>query len=129
MKHGSVLRRLVSLALGVWLVIGRASADDAPTTVQLRWNAPEECPDDLALLRAVEGFLGRPLEAKRDRALSVNVKVQGDPERGYAAKLSFTDAAGVTERVLDHPECGKLVEGVALLIALTIDPDGVKARQ
>ena len=33
---------------------------DAPR-VALRWNAPEQCPDDAQLIAAVESLLGEPL--------------------------------------------------------------------
>lgn len=124
-----MLRGLVSLVVAVvWSASGMAAAADAPERVSLRWNAPDSCPDDAQLVRAVETFLGQPLAESREQKLSVNVSVQGGPG-GFSAKLSFQSPQGTQERFLEHPECSKLTEGVALLAALAIDPERVKARQ
>jgi hypothetical protein len=80
-------------------------------------------------LRQVEAFLGRQLEQRSARALTVEARVAGDESRGYVAALSFTDARGTTERELTHPDCAKLTEAAALLVALVIDPERVKAVQ
>lgn len=124
-----MLRGLVSLVVvAVCWASGTAEAADAPERVSLRWNAPDSCPDDAQLVRAVEGFLGQPLAESREQRLSVSVSVQGGPG-AFSAKLSFQGPQGSQERFLEHPECSKLTEGVALLAALAIDPDRVKARQ
>lgn len=124
-----MLRGLVSLAvLALCWASGTAAAAEAPQRVSLRWNAPDECPDDAQLVRAVEGFLGQPLAESREQRLSVSVSVQGG-RGGFSAKLSFQSPQGSQERFLEHPECSKLAEGVALLAALAIDPERVKARQ
>ncbi len=113
----------------VGLGASSAGAEPAPPRIQLRWSAPEECPDDLTLLRRVEGFLGESLDRAADQPVAIDVRVQGDAAHGYAAKLSFVSAQGKTERALEHPNCSKLTEGVALLVALGIDPERVRAQQ
>lgn len=123
-----MIRGSVWIAVAACLATETAQAADAPERVTLRWNAPDTCPDDAQLVRAVEGFLGQPLVESREQQLAVSVTVQVGPG-GFSAKLSFTSPAGTQERFLEHPECGKLTEGVALLAALAIDPDRVKARQ
>lgn len=124
MIRGSMWIAVVAACLAT--ETGRAA--DALERVSLRWNAPDTCPDDAQLVRAVEGFLGQPLVESREQQLSVSVTVQVGPD-GFAAKLSFKSPAGTQERFLEHPECAKLTEGVALLAALAIDPERVKARQ
>lgn len=94
----------------------------------MRWNAPDSCPDDAQLINAVEGFLGQRLAEAREQELAVSINVQGD-EAGYSAKLKFTGPSGPDERFLEHPECSKLMEAAALVAALAIDPERVKARQ
>jgi hypothetical protein len=124
-----MIRGAVSMVVVVAsLATAGAQAADAPERVSLRWNAPDTCPDDAQLVRAVEGFLGQPLVESREQQLSVSVNVQAGPG-GFAAKLSFKSPGGTQERFLEHPECSKLTEGVALLAALAIDPERVKARQ
>jgi len=103
-------------------------AEDGAARVSLRYDAPDACPDDAHLVRAVEGFLGQPLAESREQQLSVVINVQGSPG-GFSAKLSFKSPQGTQERFLEHAECDKLTEGVALLAALAIDPERVKARQ
>ena len=105
-----------------------ASAQEAAPRVALRWNAPDECPDDAALLAAVQGFLGEPLSAANEQHLSVTLSVTG-AAGAFAAKMRFKSKSGVEERFLEHPECSKLMEACALLAALAINPERVKARQ
>src|SRR5690349_7103990 len=97
--------------------------------LEVRWQAPANCPQDLSFLLQVEAFLGRQLEQSVPRALTVDARVAGDEAQGYAAALSFKDAQGTTERELTHPDCSKLTEAAALLVALVIDPERVKAVQ
>lgn len=124
-----MIRGWVSMVVvAACLATGNAHAADAPERVSLRWNAPDACPDDAELVRAVEGFLGQPLVESRQQQLSISVSVQVGAS-GFSANLSFKSPGGTQERFLEHPECGKLTEGVALLAALAIDPERVKARQ
>jgi hypothetical protein len=116
---------VAALALGAGQV-GRAQPP--PARVALRWNAPDECPDDAELIRAVEKFLGEPLTEAPAQALAISVNVAGSGAT-FAAKLGFKGPAGIEERYLEHPECPKLMEAVALLVALAIDPERVKARE
>jgi hypothetical protein len=76
----------------------------------------------------VEEFLGQPLSASRQQQLSVSINVVGNAT-SFSAKLTFSGAQGTQERFLEHAECDKLTQGVALLAALAIDPERVKARQ
>jgi hypothetical protein len=124
-----MIRGLVSMAVvATCMASGAAQAGDAPERVSLRWNAPDACPDDSELVHAVEEFLGQPLAASREQRLSVSINVLGSPG-SFSAKLSFDSPQGAQERFLEHPECSKLLEGVALLAALAIDPERVKARR
>jgi hypothetical protein len=95
----------------------------------LSWQAPSACPQDLSFLRRVEAFLGRRLPQGSARALLVDARVTGDDAQGYVAALSFKDARGSTQRELTHPDCTKLTEAAALLVALVIDPERVKTIQ
>ena len=93
----SSCRWAATLLIG--LVIATTSRAQAkPTPIELRWSAPQECPDDLALLHAVEGFLGESLERAGEQPVAINTHVQGDPAHGYAARLEFVTARGSSER-------------------------------
>jgi hypothetical protein len=113
------------------LAFGSSTADAQEThpRIELRWQAPAECPSDLALLRAIEGFLGQPLAQAREQQLSIDAHVQGDTAHGYAVQVSFATTTGTTERSMEHAECEKLTQATALLMALAIDPERVRAHQ
>lgn len=120
-------RRLLG-ALGVLLAVSPASAADGEGRVSLRWSAPEECPDDVQLVHAVEALLGESLLDAGEQGLVVHAVVSGDAT-GYSAGLHFSSAQGEEDRQLAHPSCDKLVQAVALVVALTIDPERVRATQ
>jgi hypothetical protein len=105
------------------------SAEPSEPPIELRWQAPDECPDALALTRAIEGLLGQPMSEVRHQALSIRASVLGDSAQGYVGKLSFRSRQGGSERALEHPDCVKLTEGMALLAALAIDPERVRAQE
>ena len=105
-----------------------ARAAEPAKHLSVRWNSPDACPDDAQLIGAVEDFLGQPLSEAREQSLSISVSVQGT-EGAFSAKLLFTSPQGNQERFLEHPDCSKLTEAVALLAALAIDPERVRARQ
>jgi hypothetical protein len=127
-------RQVVALLVLGLLHSAPAAADEpapepaVPKHVSLRWNAPDTCPDDAALVGAVAGLLGQPLSETREQDLAVSVNVQGGADL-FSAKLVFTSPQGAQERFLDHPDCSKLMEAVAMLAALAIDPERVRARQ
>jgi hypothetical protein len=123
MARGVVLGAALLLAM-----VGPASAQSAGERVSLRWSAPDECPDDAHLIASVERLLGQPLGESREQRLSIAISVQGKPG-GYSAKLSFVWPSGNEQRFLEHPECAALTEAAALLAALAIDPERVRARQ
>jgi hypothetical protein len=120
---------LGGLALcGVWLVTSPAAAQSA-NRVSLRWSAPDECPDDVRLVHAVEALLGQSLSDAGTQSLSVHASVLGSEATGFSAKLSFASPQGPEQRFLEHPRCDQLLEAVALVVALAIDPERVHATQ
>lgn len=124
------MQRWVALAVvTVGLLHGAsAQADEVSKRLSFRWNAPNDCPDDARALAAVVGFLGQPLSEAREQALAVSVDVAAGIDN-FSAKLLFVSSQGTQERVLEHPSCDKLMEAAALLAALAIDPERVRARQ
>jgi hypothetical protein len=117
------------IAVGALSVTGVAAAQALPPRVSLRWAAPDECPDDVQLVHQIEALLGQSLLDAGEQALAVRASAQGNPDKGYAAKVSFTGAQGTEERYLEHPSCENLVQALALVIALAIDPERVRATQ
>jgi hypothetical protein len=123
-----VVKAAIRIGLAVLVVGVRAVAADAPGHVALRWNAPDECPDDAQLVRGVERYVGQPLAEAREQRLSISVNVVAG-DGGFSAKIRFKGENGIEERSLEHPDCEKLGDAAALLVALTIDPERVRALQ
>ena len=117
-----------ALAMTVWFGEAVANAQQAGR-VSLWWAAPDECADDVQVVHQVEALLGQSLLAAGEQSLTVRATVRGDGARGYAATISFKSLQGTEERALEHPSCEKLVEAVALVVALAIDPDRVQATR
>ena len=117
------------VGVAVWLAAGVASAQQGSAAISLHWSAPDECPDDVALVHQIERLLGQSLLEVREQSLAVWVTAYGDATRGYAAKVSFQSLQGREQRYLEHPSCRKLADAVSLMIALAIDPERVRATQ
>ena len=117
------------VGLALWQVGGVAAAQAAADRVSMRWSAPDECPDDVQIVHEVEGLLGQSLSLLPDQAFTVRANVQGNAAQGYTAQLSFTSAQGTEQRELEHSDCQKLLQGVALVVALAIDPERVRTTQ
>jgi hypothetical protein len=77
----------------------------------------------------VEAFLGQSLEVRRAQQLKIEAVVTADSTAGFIAKLSVTTAQATYDRRLDHQDCASLTEAAALVMALAIDPERVRARE
>jgi len=119
--------RLVPLVAAAFLD-RPARAQAGEDHVSVHWNAPQACPSEADLKRAIESNLGQSLGVIRKQPLTIWADVAASGA-GYAARLRFESPSGTEERMLDHPECGKLLDAAALVIALAIDPERVSARQ
>lgn len=101
----------------VWLWAALlVSGEAAAQSLTLRWRAPAECPDEAAVLRAVQAA-GAPARPGRD--LSVDAEVTR-PGR-WRAVLSTRDGAREGTRTLESRSCTRLVQGVAMVIALAVE--------
>jgi hypothetical protein len=125
----------VKLALG-FVFVGGGALCSAPAwaeqlddeKVLVHWSAPPSCPSEAELKRAIEAHLGQSPGATREHPLAITAHV-AQAEGRYAVRLRFDGRSGVEERSLEHPECGKLLDAAALVIALAIDPGRVNAHQ
>lgn len=124
------MARRAALAVAMVALLGAAPirAEDTGHHVSFRWEAPSECPDDGQALAAVVDLLGQPLSEAREQELAITVNVR-PVASGFSATLVFVSPQGTQERILEHASCEKLTEGAALLAALAIDPERVRARQ
>jgi hypothetical protein len=115
------------LAISLAALTLRAEVGGAST--RLSWTAPAGCPDEAALAAAVEGFLGQTLDEVRAQKIFGQGRVTVDAELGFTAHLRFSGSGGGRTRKLSHSECASLAEASALVIALAIDPERVKAQE
>ena len=67
-----------------------ARAETQPPRVELRWSAPRECPDALAMVRAVEDFLGQPLAEAGAQRVEIDARVHGDRVHVQRGMFSLT---------------------------------------
>lgn len=113
------------IGFGMLCCASPARAEEATPHVALRWSAPEECPDDLQLVHEIEHFLGRNLRDAGAQSLSIQVTVERNSAPGYAGKIAFRSPLGLEQRSIEHSDCEKLTQGIALMIALVVDPERV----
>jgi hypothetical protein len=88
---------------------------------ELNWQAPEACPD----AAHVEGRIAELLASSPSTGPTLHAHAEVEHADGrYQVELSLQageDPPGV--RTLADPDCTELAEGVALIIALAVDPE------
>lgn len=116
-----VLRKLakVSLLL-VWS--SEAPAEIATSRTEVHWHAIQGCPSESALKHLVEEQLGAPLDAPREQSLSVDASLRKAKNGEYRVTIVTHGNSGRGRRQLANPDCDKLTEAAALVIAIAIDP-------
>lgn len=133
MGFGDRLRQLgwQSAAVIAFLTLypGESAGETPQDPFALTWQAPESCPERAVLTGRVEAFLGQSLEVRRAQQLKIDAIVQEDAAAGFVATVSVTTTEASYERRLDHQDCASLTEAAALVIALAIDPERVRAHQ
>lgn len=111
---------MLSLALVLGLHAA-APGDAAPASgLELRWEAPSECPDRAQLLAAIDATLGE-VDAGERRPLRVRGRVRAEPSVGFVVRLELDDGRAST-RELRGRSCRELTDAAALVIAMAIDP-------
>ncbi len=110
--HGSRRKALVA-GLG-WFTLAQAAS-----SAELSWQGRVGCPDREELVYRIERALGGPLA----RSAPLHFRVQVASSRsGFDARLNITGGATQAdkERVVSAPDCEKLVDVVALTVALAL---------
>lgn len=87
----------------------------APTPVDLRWNAPAECPDAEAFLHATEELVGHTLAIDEHAKLRVDGRVTAG-EGVYVLQLRVGDGEEPA-RTLEAAQCDLLVDAGSLVVA------------
>lgn len=108
------------MGLGLVAVVSVALPSDG---VEIRWQAPQECPDAVAVQARVERLLGKPLAEVEDQAVvEADAVVRARAEGGYDVALTTRSRTGERGRSLSSADCEVLADTVALVIAIAIDP-------
>lgn len=107
----------MQLALGLWLAMAepRESPEAPPISIELRWAAPEECPDREAFVEALNAIAGRRLVAVRESVLAVDGRIEAGG-RGYALALRLRGPEGEELRTFEAPECEALASAGSLVV-------------
>lgn len=112
---------MLALALSLGLRAAAAGEPSSePAGLELRWDAPPQCPDRAQLLAAIDATLGEVAEGER-RSLRARGRVRADPQAGFVVRLELDDGHAST-RELRGTSCEELTDAAALVIAMTIDP-------
>lgn len=128
------MRVRLPLLLAAWLVAGPASAE-GPRPAALSWShgpGAEDCLGGPELARAVDARLGRPaLVALGSAEIVVAGRIERGPDR-WIIVVKVEDPSGkplgtreLVKSTLEAPGCRSLDQDIALVVALTIDPDAV----
>ncbi len=87
--------------------------------MELRWNAPAECPDRNAVLETVQQHAVAFEEPPRPIRVRASVRAMGD---GYALHLIIEGEGGESEHDLDSASCEVLANAAAFMAAVAMDP-------
>lgn len=112
--------RRIAPALPLSLALALAAGGASAQRLDLRYEAPRECPTRHALQRQIDD--ARAASARPDRALAATVSVTATAPRWRAVIATRGDGGG-GERTLEARSCARLVQAVALVIALAIDAE------
>ena len=117
---------LVRVLFAALLLLPSKARADEPRRYQLEYAAPPACPSE-----------GEFVAQLQQRAPVAQRVASGEPD--VVARVAITLAASVhgaielqsrnapIHRELDAPDCGQVVRGLALILALAIDPDAASA--
>ena len=108
-------------ALGL---IGRARAERSGAFT-FAWSAPEACASQQQVEAEIARLVGGDPRLRDGNDLQATVTVSGGPP--WSAELTTQHAGRSGRRSLEAPSCKAAADAVALIIALSIDPDSVAA--
>jgi hypothetical protein len=103
-----------------------ALADDSRPSLTFAWTAPPECssePDVRARVDRILGARSAPHENVDARAV-----VSKDGEM-FRAEIQLFSAGQTSTRHVDDTSCNALADAVALIVALTVNPEAVAEKK
>jgi hypothetical protein len=128
-RRGRHLRHvLLGVAGAFWCAgsvpTGQAWADPA-AAFSLVWSAPDGCPSEEQVRAEIARLLGGDLRLHEDGDLQAKVTVLHGSL--WSADLATQQGGRVGRRSIEAASCQAVADGIALIIALSIDPDAVTA--
>jgi hypothetical protein len=112
---------LALLSFAVSLGGPPAEATDEPPLVELRWQAPAECPDATAVHAAIASLVPEhPLHAETPP--KVDAQIEGEAS-GFVLRLQLAAKSGTRTRELRARACASLADAVAMEVALLIEAE------
>lgn len=97
-----------------WLAPGEATAR---SDLALQWSAPSECPPRTALEQRIAALV----PGATGEAVVVDVALRRVVD-GFEGEISLHAPRGTSARTLHAPSCASVVEAMALLVAVAIEP-------
>lgn len=114
-------RKVLQLAIALSLFSAPSVAEEREG-LELLLRAPAECGDGATLGSQIEGRSSR-LRVSAEKATSrAEVNIEKGPP--YVARVAVTRAGTTIERELQAKNCGELMDAVALIVVVTLDPLG-----
>lgn len=102
-----------------WLLAGLLAAPTAvDERVDVRWEGTGACRDETTLRDRVQRYLYPDSELAK---ISAVLRTVGDPPT-IDAELTITSDTGESSRALHASSCEELVDAVAVVVAMTLDP-------
>jgi hypothetical protein len=106
------------------LARGPASLEAADPTaaLELSWQAPQGCPDALAVRERVATLLASVDARGTPRSLRVGVTITTQAREGVRLRLEIAQGESVDARELVGADCREVTEAAALIVAMTLEP-------
>jgi hypothetical protein len=102
-----------------------ASAQAAPQ-LTLTWKAPSECTSEADVRMRVDRILGANATPRENVDARVNVWKNGET---FRAEMQLFSAGQTSTRHVDDASCDALADAVALIVALTVNPEAVAPKR
>jgi hypothetical protein len=111
----------------VLLVATHAWAESRGRALDLRWLAPDSCPNAAGITQRLEQQLGHPLDSAPSPVVASAV-VSRQKDGRFRVELETVVRAEVRDRTLEGTSCDSLADAVAVVLAFLIDPDAAAAH-
>jgi hypothetical protein len=118
-------RRVAWLAIEIALSAPRLASAQSTEQARARWQleliAPAQCPSEASARAAVAAMLEGRADAQHEPTLTFRASVHNTADR-WALELITTRPDGSDTRTLEDDRCAPLVDALALIVAITVDP-------